>query len=342
MPEAATRAPRISVCIPTYNRSRLLKPFLDSILHQTLTDFEVVISDNCSTDETEAIVRAMTDPRIVYHRNATNIGPFRNMNRLLELARGEYVCIVHDDDLYAPRFLERLSAMLDRHPNVGMVHCAAYEVEQNGTRRGLIRAYATDRVLPGDQEFVRYLQGHNVCCSSVMARRTLYAAAGPFDIELLCSDFLMWLNFALRADIGYVAEPLLDVRVHVDNVSSWLNPARWHREFMTSLERGLALGGQLKPELVRDRQSLLAAAAQAQGKRFLIAELSATARGDFALAREYQAVLERLREIGLSRVYPLMAGLMMNAVGRRILSGVAALRRARARRLTDAIAARTS
>jgi hypothetical protein len=175
-----------------------------------------------------------------------------------------------------------------------------------------------------------------------MARRTLYAAAGPFDIELLCSDFLMWLNFALRADIAYVAEPLLDVRVHVDNVSSWLNPARWHREFMTILERGLALGGQLKPELVRDRRALLAAAAQAQGKRFLIAQLSATARGDFALAREFQMVLERLREIGLSRAYPLAGGLFMNGVGRRILSGVATLRRARARRMTEAIEARTS
>ena len=332
----------MSVCIPTYNRAALLRPFLQSILSQTLTDFEVIVSDNCSTDDTPAIVSALTDARLVYHRNETNIGPFRNMNLLLGLARGDYLCIVHDDDLYAPTFLERLSEMLDRHPSVGMVHCAAYEVEPDGTKRGLVRAYPTTRVLDGDREFVLYLQGHNVCCSSVMARRTLYLEAGPFDTELLCSDYLMWLNFALRADVAYVAEPLLDMRVHPDNVSSWLNPARWHREYMMILERGLEMAGANKPALLENRKALLVGAARTQGRRFLTAELAAVARGDFDLARQYHAVLERLREIGLSRVYLLAGDVLNNRLGRRALSVVAGVRRARARRLTEPFHGRAS
>jgi hypothetical protein len=98
----------------------------------------------------------------------------------------------------------------------------------------------------------------------------------------------------------------------------------------------------VKPELVRDRQALLTAAARAQGRRFLVAQLSAIARGDFALAAEYQNVLEQLHEIGLSRAYPRLAGLLMNPVGRQVLSAAATLRRARARRMTESVRARAS
>ena len=104
-----------------------------------------------------------------YVRNESNIGHYRNMNRCLELARGEYVCVIHDDDVYAPAFLERESAVLERHPNVGMVHCAVYVVDPERNRLRIRRAYPDTRILDGRREFVRYLRGHNVCCSTVMA-----------------------------------------------------------------------------------------------------------------------------------------------------------------------------
>ena len=338
---APASAPKISVCVPTYNRAALLKPFLACLFKQTLTDFEVIVSDNCSTDATREIVAGCSDPRLRYHRNETNIGPFGNMNLLLELARGTYVTIVHDDDLYAPEFLERLSTMLDQYPSVGMVHCAAHEVAADGTRQRLVRAYPTTRVLPGDQEFVRYLQNHNVCCSSVMARRSLYRETGPFDLDLLCADYMMWVRMAARADVAYVADPLLEMRVHLDTVTSWLNPARWHSDFETILDRGLALGVELKPDLVRDREALKRLAARTQGRRFLVAELAAVSRGDYELAKGYRDVLEKLRTIGLSRAYTAVAAALTNPVGRRLLSLGVRVRRARARRISDAISRTT-
>jgi glycosyltransferase involved in cell wall biosynthesis len=334
------RSPKISVCVPTYNRAPLLGPFLASILSQRDADFEVIVSDNCSTDGTREIIAACTDPRLRYHRNDTNIGPYPNMNRLLELARGEYVCLLHDDDLYAPDFLQRESEMLDRHPNVGMVHCAVHEIDGAGARRQTVQAYPTSRVLAGRQEFVRYLGGHNVCCSSVMARRALFLAAGPFDSKFLCADFLMWMKFALRADIGYVADPLLSMRVHPDNVTSWLNPARWHQEFMAILEEGFALGVAADPSLAAQRDALFRQAGRAQGRRFLVASLAAAARGDFVLAKGYAEVLGKLRAIGLPRTYALAAGLLANGVGQRVLSVAARVRRARARRQSESLASR--
>ncbi len=337
MPDGRTGAPRISVCVPTYNRAPLFRPFLDSILRQTFTDFEVVVADNCSTDATPEIVNTISDPRLRYHRNEKNIGPFGNMNLLLQLARGDYITIVHDDDLYAPQFLETLGAMLDRHPDVGMVHCAAHEVDADGTRRRLVRAYPTTRVLPGDQEFVRYLQNHNVCCSSVMARRSLYLEAGPFDLDLLCADYMMWVRMAARADVAYVAEPLLDMRVHLDTVTSWLNPARWHSDFVVILERGLAVGAELRPALVRDRAAITRLAATTQGRRFLVAELAAVSRGDYELARGYLEVLRKLRDIGLSPAYTATASLFTNRLGQSLLSLGARIRRTRARRVSASL-----
>jgi glycosyltransferase involved in cell wall biosynthesis len=315
----------------------MLRGFLPSILNQRGVDFEIVISDNCSTDDTADVIAACADPRIRYYRNETNIGPFPNMNRLLTLARGEYVCIVHDDDVYDPDFLRRESEMLDRHPLVGMVHCAVREVESDGTPRRVVRAYPTTRVLEGRREFVRYLEGHNVCCSSVMARRAVYDVAGPFDGRFLCADFLMWLKCALAGDVAYIADPLVDMRVHHDSVTSWLDPARWQEEFVAILEEGFALGVMRQPELAALRAEVFRRAAYAQGHRFLVAALAAVSRGEFDLAAGYTAVLDRFQGMGLPRYYGMTARLLANDAGRRLLTAVARVRRARARKLADAI-----
>ena len=330
---------KITVCVPTYNRAPLLRKCLASLLNQSARDYEVIVADNCSTDGTPEIVRSFTDPRLRYHRHESNIGPFGNMNWLIEEARGEYVCIAHDDDVYGPEFLQRESELLDRYPNVGMVHSAVHEVDIEGTRRQVVRAYPTTRVLPGKDEFVRYLQGHNVCCSSVMARRALFRE-NPFDPRFLSADFLMWMKFALLADVGYVAEPLLDMRVHGDTVTSWLNPMKWHDEFMAIFEEGFALGVQMYPSLEGQREALYRVAGRAQGRRFLTAALAAVARGDFDVARGYADVLEKLRAVGLPRGYTMVARLLTNGAGRRMLRIAAGVRRTRARRLARSVDAK--
>ena len=333
MPDAIA-APKISVCVPTYNRAQLLQKCLASLLNQSVRDYEVIVADNCSMDGTPDIVGSFADSRLRYHRHETNLGPFGNMNLLINEARGTYICIAHDDDVYAPEFLQRESEMLDRNQNVGMVHCAVYEVDVDGARRQIVRAYPTTRVLPGKDEFVRYLEGHNVCCSSVMARAALYRQ-NPFDPRFLSADFLMWMKFSLCADVAYVAEPLLDMRVHGDTVTSWLTPMRWHDEFMAILNEGFALGVRAHPSIAGERETLFRRAGRAQGRRFLTAELAAVARGDFELARGYTAVLDKLRGIGMPGGYGLTARLLTNGVGRRVLRLLAGVRRSRARRLAQ-------
>jgi glycosyltransferase involved in cell wall biosynthesis len=317
-----TNIPKVSVCLPTYNRSGYLSQTLASVLAQTFTDFEVIVSDNCSTDSTPDVVGARKDPRIRYVRNERNIGLFPNMNQCLELARGEYVCILHDDDVYAPRFLEREVGMLDRHPSAGFVHCATYEIDASGVRRRLVRAYPDDCLRSRQEEFTRYLGGHNVNCSTVMGRRDLYRQTGGFDPAYLCADFLMWLRLSLKADVAYVAEPLAAIRVHGEALSSTMKPAQWCRDYLDILDRIVALAESVEPSLLRSKDRLLDRAIRAQGKRFLIASVSAMSKRESGLAERFVDVLRHLESRGLPRIYRLLARSMNNRPGR-ILLGAA-------------------
>jgi hypothetical protein len=318
---------KVTVCLPTYNRADYLSQALASVLGQTFQDFEVIVSDNCSADNTGEVVRAVTDPRVRYVRNETNIGLFRNMNQCLEMARGEYICILHDDDLYLPEFLERSVQMLDRYPSAGFVHSAAYEIDAAGARVSLSRHYAADCLRNGDDEFVRYLQGHNVWFPTAMVRRDLYRQVGGFEPSILCSDFLMWLQLAIRADVVYISTPLAGMRIHSGALSSSLTPQRWYQEFFDILEQGLRMADAQRPGLIRSRQAVMQAAVRAQGRRFFIAAIAAMTSRDTHGAAGYIAVLRELEGRGLARVYGLVARMLHNRPGFSLLAVTRHLRR---------------
>lgn len=127
-------SPRVSVGLPVYNGERFLAQALDSILAQTLEDYELLISDNGSTDGTEAICRAYAsrDKRIRYLRNETNVGASINFNRVFELSSGEYFKWLAADDLCAPEFLERCVEMLDAEPAAVLAYPRATWIDEHG------------------------------------------------------------------------------------------------------------------------------------------------------------------------------------------------------------------
>lgn len=127
-------APRVSIGLPVYNGEKYLDEALDSILGQTFGDFELIISDNGSTDRTEEICRsrAATDPRIRYYRNETNLGAAPNFNRTFELATGEYFKWAAHDDLLAAEFLEKCVDALDRNPSAILCYSKVEKIDANG------------------------------------------------------------------------------------------------------------------------------------------------------------------------------------------------------------------
>ena len=130
--------PRISIGAPVYNGEQFLQAALDSLLWQTLEDFELIISDNGSTDRTEEICRraAAADPRVRYFRSATNRGAAWNHNRVIQLARGEYFTWASHDDEFAPDFIKHCVAVLDEDPEVVFVRANAIDIDEEGNVLG--------------------------------------------------------------------------------------------------------------------------------------------------------------------------------------------------------------
>jgi glycosyltransferase involved in cell wall biosynthesis len=130
----AANPPRVSIGIPVYNGENYLEELLESLRVQTLEDFEVIISDNASTDRTADICRAYVarDPRFRYFRNAENVGAVRNYRCCFEPARAKYFKWANHDDLYTPTFLERCVDILDRHPDVVLAYTMTDAVDFTG------------------------------------------------------------------------------------------------------------------------------------------------------------------------------------------------------------------
>ena len=123
---------KLSICIPTYNRAALLENCLYSIIQnksRSSVDFEVCVSDNGSTDGTEAVVRnAQKTIAINYSKNPTNLGPTKNFLKVVEMARGEFVWLIGDDDLLMQNALVELSSILDNHKKVDFLYVNAFHL----------------------------------------------------------------------------------------------------------------------------------------------------------------------------------------------------------------------
>ncbi len=113
--------PLLSVVIPTYNRAKFLERCLRSVLACSLEDIEILVADNASTDTTQEVLKSFCDHRLRFWRNETNVGAARNVLSLLQVAHGEWIFLIGDDDLLLPNALERLASIVQSDPDLGVV-----------------------------------------------------------------------------------------------------------------------------------------------------------------------------------------------------------------------------
>jgi glycosyltransferase involved in cell wall biosynthesis len=133
-----TKAPPVSIGLPVYNGEKFIEEELNSLLAQTFSDFELIISDNASTDRTGQICQAYAakDKRIRYYRNEQNIGANPNFNRAFELSSGEYFKWAAADDVHRETFIERCIEVLNRDPSVVLAHPRIEQIDENGRLLG--------------------------------------------------------------------------------------------------------------------------------------------------------------------------------------------------------------
>jgi glycosyltransferase involved in cell wall biosynthesis len=168
---APKRRPRVTIGMPVYNGEKYVRSALDSLLRQTFSDFELVVSDNASTDRTSAILSeyAKRDGRITIYRQERNIGLLRNFWYVLGKARGDFFVWAAHDDTWSPRFIETLIGELTDHPDASAAMCATERVLENGKPFDIVRL-STDtnsmsrfrlawRAATGRYKYVLYFYG---------------------------------------------------------------------------------------------------------------------------------------------------------------------------------------
>jgi glycosyltransferase involved in cell wall biosynthesis len=203
--------PLVTVVIPAYNASRTITAALESVFAQTFTDYDVVVVDDGSTDDTAARV-AEWGHRLRLIRQ-TNRGPGAARNAGLEHGDGRLVAFLDADDVWMPRKLERQVAYFERYPDTGLLHSAALVSRSPG--RALLETLdrrAADAPLDAPTRvFCQLFQGSlEINTLTVMTTRDVLAAVGGFDErrELHVEDWDLWLRIASRYQVGYLPEPL--------------------------------------------------------------------------------------------------------------------------------------
>ena len=244
MLEAEEKAPvRVSVCIPTYNGAVFLAEAIKSVLDQSLSDFELLIVDDCSTDATLEIARSFTDSRIRIHRNEERLGIPGNWNRCLSLAQGEYISLFHQDDVMLPENLARKVETLASDPTISLVHSAVEFLVEDSTLSppaNWLDDATEDLVIDGRVYFRKLLLGNLICAPAVMARRKTLLDLGGFDETLgFTPDYAMWLKLCVEGRVAFLSQPLLLYRWHGKNASHAYRFERGIEETLTARRRAL-------------------------------------------------------------------------------------------------------
>jgi glycosyltransferase involved in cell wall biosynthesis len=229
--------PRVSVGMPVFNGERFLSETLNCVLDQTFKEFELIISDNGSTDRTEQICRsyAETDPRIRYYRSDTNRGASWNHNRVFELARGEYFKWWSHDDLCAPEFLQECVAVLDKNPEVDLCFAPTQIVDSD---RRPVTKYVVQEMTRTDsprayQRFHGVICPHHWCFGVYGVARTSVLRQTPLIANYTGSDRALLADLSLRGRFHEISScrvfnrdhPARSIRVYsAYTAGGWYDP----------------------------------------------------------------------------------------------------------------------
>jgi glycosyltransferase involved in cell wall biosynthesis len=249
-------SPRITVGIPVHNGEKYLPTAVDSVLRQDYEDFEVIISDNASTDSTPEICReyAARDKRIHYVRSQANIGAAPNFNRVFALAQGEYFkWLSHDDECY-PAFLSSCMEVLEEAPDsVTLVYPLCEVIDEGGNfRRRIVEDVKTSAPRP-DQRFRRVVFNRTsaqALCGLIRSkhlRQTRLRGSFPMD------DCALLAELALLGELWEIPRVLLKIRLHPGNanrlhttgrsLAAWMDPVNKNKTFFLPPEVRLLVEG---------------------------------------------------------------------------------------------------
>ena len=220
----------ISIIIPSYNHEKYIKQCIDSVLKQSYPDFELIIIDDGSTDNSDAIIQSYNDTRIIYLKQG-NTGAHHAINRGLSLAKGEYLSILNSDDEYHPERLKRCIEVFNRNPDVDFISSWISIVDSAGKHLGTKRAWENmepwvikNKALTfsssGNYQLNALMSNFVSTTSNMLFRRSVYESVGGMRNLRFAHDWDFLLRVCSKFNCHNIEDALLNYRIHNSNTIS--------------------------------------------------------------------------------------------------------------------------
>lgn len=224
---------KVTVVIPNYNHAAFLRQRIYSVLQQTYKPFEIIILDDCSTDNSRDIIReyVVAHPQIRFIENGINSGsPFAQWNKAVALATGDLIWIAESDDIAEPYLLEKIIHSFNTNNNVVLAYCQSNLINGKGEITGSCKTFTVGKddylfndnfVMDGKEYIERFLIHRNTIpnASAVVFKKSMYELTGglPLIVKNI-GDWLAWLKILCYGNITFIAAPLNSFRRHEDSV----------------------------------------------------------------------------------------------------------------------------
>lgn len=206
--------PAISVIMPVYNAGQFLREAIESILNQSFVDFEFLIIDDCSTDDSYAVASSYTDPRIRLCRNEQNMGAGLTRNRAIAMARGKYVALIDSDDISVPDRLEKQHAFLEQNPDIGICSSGIIHFNNTGEIHRDMMPLTHERIK------INMLMGCPMIQSVSMFRREEYLSTGCRYTNCVTEDMELYSRLINHMKMANLSEYLLLYRSWENQIST--------------------------------------------------------------------------------------------------------------------------
>jgi len=231
----------ISICVPTYQGEKYVKQTIQSVLDQTYQNFEIIISDDGSSDKTEEICRHFDDPRITFVKHETNLGPKGNWNSCLLMINGEYYKLLPQDDILTPTCLSEQVHILETMPNIALTFGSRTII--NGLGQTIMRRAPlgkSPRKIDGYKLVRQCLKsGGNIIGEpgNGLIRTSHVRKVGDYDdIHPYTIDLDYWFRILAEGDAYYTAKPTSAFRVHNNSWSAEIGQKQ-HRDFVGTISK---------------------------------------------------------------------------------------------------------
>ncbi|GEM_PF-7031965 len=209
--------PLVSIFIPAYNASSFIKQAIESVLAQSYPNYELIIINDASTDNTAEIINQyQTHPNIKVYHNIINLGVAPNWNYGLRFCKGEFIVRLNADDFFAPLYLEKVIALLQSCPKMDMVFTGVELIYDLYSRKTMTELpYKESWIRTGTEFLAQIVRLCHIRASSVCAKRSCYERLGGVINEMdIHEDWEMWVRITANSEVvGYIAEPLTYYRV---------------------------------------------------------------------------------------------------------------------------------